>query len=60
MVLPAIRRRVYEIFLKTRFALGTLGIVMVWMHLKDRLNLNDKLLIASLYTYMASSSYNLA
>jgi NAD(P)H-flavin reductase len=60
MALPAIRRRLYEIFLKSHFALGTLVIVMVWMHLKDRLNLNGKLLIASLGAYVASSAYYLA
>ncbi|KAF3394444.1 Ferric/cupric reductase transmembrane component 7 [Penicillium rolfsii] len=60
MILPAIRRRLYELFLKSHFALGTLGIVMVWMHLNDRLNLNGKLLIASLGAYLVSFSYNLA
>jgi uncharacterized membrane protein len=45
VVVPWIRRYIYEVCIKLHFVIGVFSIVMIWIYMKDRYGLNGWLLI---------------
>ncbi|CAG8085322.1 unnamed protein product [Penicillium salamii] len=56
-VIPQLRRHIYEFCIKLHLALGIFGIVMVWMHMKDKYGLNGRLLISAISLFLLNTVY---
>ncbi|KAE8396950.1 hypothetical protein BDV37DRAFT_277291 [Aspergillus pseudonomiae] len=59
LLLPTVKRRVYEVFLVTHLACAVLGLIWIWQHLDPAHDLSRKYLLACICTFTITGTFQL-
>ncbi|KAB8226968.1 ferric reductase family protein [Aspergillus alliaceus] len=60
LLLPMVKRRVYELFLATHLTCAVLGLISIWQHLRSMHNMSRKYLLACICMFSITGAFQVA